>query len=86
MAIWQVEFSKNAFKTYHKLAREYQKRVDRLLNLLIDKEKVDIKPIEGKKDYYRIRLGKYRILLKFITEKKTILIIKIGARGDVYKK
>ena len=85
MAIWQVEFSKEAFKAYQKLAKGYQKSVDRILNLLIDREKVDIKPIEGERDIYRLRVGKYRILLKFLKEEAKILVIKIGSRGDIYK-
>ena len=53
---------------------------------MINKEKVDIKPIEGEKDIYRLRVGKYRILLKFRKNEKVILVIRIGLRGDVYKK
>ena len=85
MAIWQVDFSKDAFKTYQKLNKGYQKSVNRILRLLINKEKVDIKPVEGEKDIYRLRVGKYRILLKFLKEEMIILVVKIGPRGDIYK-
>lgn len=85
MAIWQVEFSKDAFKAYQKLGKGYQKSVDRILNLLIDRGKVDIKPIAGERDIYRLRVGKYRILLKFLKEEAIILVVKIGSRGDIYK-
>ena len=50
------------------------------------KEKIDIKPVEGEKDIYRLRVGKYRMLIKVYKEKKIILVVKIGPRGDVYKK
>lgn len=85
MAIWQVEFSNDAFKVYQKIGKGYRKKIDRILRLLINKEKVDIKPLKGEKDIYRLRLGKYRILLKFLVEDKIILVTRIGPRGDIYK-
>ena len=86
MAIWQIEFSKQAYKSYKVLQKGYQKKIDRILNLLMTKEKIDIKPVEGEKDIYRLRVGKYRMLIKVYKEKKIILVVKIGPRGDVYKK
>jgi mRNA interferase RelE/StbE len=85
MAIWRVEFSKEAFKAYQKLSKGYQKSIDRILRLLTNREKVDIKPVEGERDIYRLRVGKYRILLKFLNKETTILVVKIGPRGDIYK-
>ena len=86
MAIWQIEFSKQAYKSYKVLQKGYQKKIDKILNLLMTKEKVDIKPVEGERDIYRLRVGKYRMLFKVYKEKKIILVVKIGPRGDVYKK
>ena len=86
MAIWQIEFSKQAYKSYKVLQKGYQKKIDKILNLLMTKEKIDIKPVEGEKDIYRLRVGKYRVLIKVYKEKKIILVVKIGPRGDVYKK
>ena len=50
----------------------------------MNKEKIDIKLVEG--DIYRLRVGKYRMLIKVYKEKQTILVVKIGPRGDIYKK
>ncbi|HEC67239.1 MAG TPA: hypothetical protein ENI35_00225 [Candidatus Desulfofervidus auxilii] len=60
--------------------------MDKILNLLMNKEKIDIKLVEGEKDIYRLRVGKYRMLIKVYKEKQTILVVKIGPRGDIYKK
>ena len=57
MASWQIEFSKQAYKSYKVLSKGYQRRIDKILNLLMNKEKIDIKPIEGEKDIYRLRVG-----------------------------
>jgi len=86
MAFWQIEFSKHAYKNYKVLQKGYQKKIDKILNLLMNKEKIDIKLVEGEKDIYRLRVGKYRMLIKVYKEKQTILVVKIGPRGNIYKK
>ena len=52
----------------------------------MDKEKIDIKPVEGETDIYRLRIGKYRMLIRVYKEKQILLVVKIGPRGDIYKK
>ena len=63
MAFWQIESSKQAYKYYKALAKGYQKKINKILSLLMDKEKIDIKSIEREKDIYRLRVGKYRMLI-----------------------
>ncbi len=86
MAFWQIKFSKQAYKYYKTLQKGYQKKINKILNLLMDKEKIDIKPVEGETDIYRLRIGKYRMLIRVYKEKQILLIVKIGPRGDIYKK
>ncbi|MBF0472175.1 MAG: type II toxin-antitoxin system RelE/ParE family toxin [Nitrospirae bacterium] len=85
MAICEVEFSKDAYKAYQKIANVYQSKIDIVIERLADKKMVDIKPVKGEKDIYRLRIGKYRILIKFFYNIKSILVIKIGSRGGIYK-
>jgi mRNA interferase RelE/StbE len=85
MAIWEVEFSKDAYKAYQKIANAYQAKIDIVIERLADNKMVDIKPVKGEKDIYRLRIGKYRILIKFFHNIKSILVIKIGSRGGIYK-
>jgi len=44
---------------------------------------LDLKPVKGQKDIYRVRVGKYRVLLRKFD--KVVLVFKISTRGDVYK-
>ena len=83
MARYKIEFSKKAAKNYKRLPEHYKAIVDLALTKLSFGKPIDIKPISGEKDIYRIRIGKYRIL--FIIFDDTVLITKIGSRGDVYK-
>lgn len=83
MGKFEVDFSKSAAKDYKRLPRNYKVLVDLALSKLSQGLPADIKPIIGEKDTFRIRVGKYRIL--FVIIENTLLITKIGPRGDVYK-
>lgn len=84
---WKVEFTRNAYKQWKKLAANIQCIVDDAI-LSLEEEGVvpkhwDVKKIgEGK---YRIRLN-YRYRMKYIFRKKSsrIEIIYIGHRKDAY--
>lgn len=43
----------------------------------------DIKPMQGMNGMYRLRCGKYRVIYGFCDGK--LEIMKVGARGDIYK-
>ena len=86
MAKWKIEFSKSAYKYYKKLDYHLKKRIDNVLYWLANSDVIKLKPIEGEDDVYRIRVGKYRLLLKIFYTEKAILIFNIGSRGDIYKK
>ena len=45
----------------------------------------DIAPYENNKDYFRLRVGKYRILFKWLSYEQ-ILVAVIDSRGQVYKR
>ncbi|OGL45001.1 MAG: hypothetical protein A2149_00005 [Candidatus Schekmanbacteria bacterium RBG_16_38_11] len=83
MGKYKIEFSKPAVKDYMKLPKDYKVLVDLALLKLSEGLPVDIKPLRGEKDIYRLRVGRYRILFLIIED--TLVITKIGPRGDVYK-
>ena len=45
----------------------------------------DIKPMQGKKDIYRLRVGDYRIIYMVNNDVLTVQVIAAGNRGDIYK-
>ena len=54
------------------------------INLLTQHPPVgDIKPMQGMNGMYRLRCGKYRVIYGFCDGK--LEIMKVGARGDIYK-
>lgn len=90
MFSYEIEYTKAAdkfLKDHEEIRKQYE---DAIRELLIGDhpEKIDVKRIKGKRnDYYRIRIGEYRLVYALINGK--IVVIKTlvaGARGDVYKK
>jgi len=87
---YDIRYTKVAekfFKAHEDVRDQYEAAIRELL-VGEHPEKVDIKKIKGKRsDYYRIRLGDYRVVYALING--TIVVVNTilaGARGDVYKK
>ena len=82
---------------YEKAAVKYLKGLQKPQRDLIldDIEKLTHKPAEGdikkmsgyKDGRYRLRVGKYRIIYKYLTnnEIEVLCIMDVGSRGDIYK-
>ena len=49
-----------------------------------DIEGRDIRPLSGRTDY-RLRVGKWRVLMDVDDENRAIYINRVGPRGDIYK-
>ena len=78
-----IQFSKKAYEDYISLPLNYKEIVDDNLERMEKGIPIDIKPIRGEKDTFRIRIGKYSLL--FVKEAGAIIIIKIKTRGEIYK-
>ena len=82
---------------YEKAAVKYLKGLQKpQRDLILDAiEKLTHKPAEGdflkmsgyKDGRYRLRVGKYRIIYKYLTnnEIEVLCIMDVGSRGDIYK-
>ena len=87
---YEIQYTKAAdkfLKSHEEVRTQYE---DAIRELLVGEhpEKVDVKRIKGKRnDYFRIRLGGYRVVYAIINGKIVVIITLLaGPRGDVYKK
>ena len=90
-----VKFRKQAIKSLQKLNPEDVARVQAQLRQLavavegqgvIPFTDLDIKKLKGKwEGFYRLRVGKIRLIFTVSLESAEIEIRTIAARGDVYK-
>jgi len=73
--------SKQAEKYLQKLDKNTKIRIrDGILGI----PEGDIKPMEGMKNYYRLVVGGYRVIFRWLSEHQ-IFLFRIGPRGDIYK-
>ena len=73
-------------KFLRKLPRSLRERVVTVVLKIAenDLKTLDIKPLAGKGQFYRCRVGKIRII--FERRETGNIIYHVGFRGDVYKK
>lgn len=89
--VWKISFDKSAEKELRKLDLQIASRILDFLNdrvLHLDDPRSIGKTLKGGKlrEYWKYRVGDYRIITKIEDETVQILVIKIGNRLDVYKK
>ena len=82
--MYQVEFSMLAESQLAKLEKEIQERV---INVL---ERIRIRPYHFVQrlvgsQYYRVRVGDYRVILDIKQDKMIIFVIELGHRKSIYK-
>ena len=87
---YEIQYTKAAdkfFRSHENVRNEYEEAIKELL-VGEHPERIDVKRIKGKRnDYYRIRLGGYRVVYAIIHGKIVVIsTLLAGARGDVYKK
>jgi mRNA interferase RelE/StbE len=84
-----VEFDKSFEKTLDKI--KDKSLFPRINKIIVNLEKanslselINVKKLSGFKNYYRIRIGEYRLGFEKIDE-KTLRFILIAHRKDIYK-
>ena len=84
--MWQIEFTKRADKDFSKLTPEIRKRIDKAIEekLLINPDQHLI-PLSGElSEFYKFRVGDYRLLCSKDGTKLVITLIKVAHRREVY--
>lgn len=82
--MYAVIIQKRAKKFMDKLPFEDKKRIVNALEKLPDNG--DIKKLKGYADYYRLRVGDYRIIYTVDNGKLLVCVVDAGNRGQIYNK
>ncbi len=84
---YKVIFSKKAAKFVYVLEKSHKEKLKQIVMQLRNNPfSYPYKKIKGKENMYRIRIGKYRMLYEVDKINKRIIILKMDARGRVYKR
>jgi mRNA interferase RelE/StbE len=86
---WQVEFLPAAGKAFGKLDRQYQRRIQKFIETRLQTDNDPHGQGEGYtgplKGYWKYRIGDYRLVCDIQEQSRTILVVAIGDRKDVYR-
>jgi len=87
--MFKVLIHKKSIKRLKEMEKSSLKKIANLIEMLevnpIPWKYFDVKKIEGEKDTYRVRIGKYRIIYFVDRNNKIIHVLKIEKRGKAYK-
>ena len=85
----KVEFLKEALDELKRIDSIWQKRIINKIKILSKNPQSlanNIKKLKGKyNEYYRLRVGNYRIIYSEERDHLTILIVRIGHRRKIYQ-
>lgn len=86
---WTVKLSSVSEKHFRKLDASLRKRLLKELRELAGFDHPikhpQVRALTGDlKDYFRLRIGSYRVIFAVLNEKKIIAVVNIVLRGDAY--
>jgi mRNA interferase RelE/StbE len=85
---WQISFTPKAEKEFKKLGKLESQRIVRYLRERVAPDPRAVgKVLKGQlREFWRYRVGDYRILARIQDEKLLILIVHVRHRSEVYEK
>ena len=86
MANYEVEIARSAEKQLRGLPRTDRERVvSTIASLATNPFPKGVRKLSGYDDVFRVRIGRYRVLYSISERALTVLVLKIGHRGSVYR-
>jgi len=83
---WRIIIDREAEKKLRYLDKPTRQRIIQAIQALAQNpHPPNSRQMVGYEHYYRLRLGDWRVVYRLEADRLFIFIIKVGARGDVYK-
>jgi mRNA interferase RelE/StbE len=83
---YKIEFSPTAESQFKKLPKEVQARLKHRIDSMAENPfPRGIKTLSAEENFYRLRIGDYRIIYQVQGKALLILILKLGHRKNVYR-
>ena len=87
--LWRVDFSAKADKQLLSLDKPIRERIRKFVKDLavLPNPRLRGEPLTGNlSDFWKYRIGDYRLICRIHDEELVVLVIKIGHRSEVYKR
>ena len=83
---YRIEVTPRARKDLRTLAKKERRRITEQIDALkTDPRPTGCKKLKGREDFYRIRVGDYRVVYQIEDEVLLILIVRVGDRKEIYE-
>jgi len=83
---WQVRLKRQPEKMLRRLPKKLAHRIDQALLSLSDNPfPLNSKALTGLDNFYRLRVGDWRIVYTVENDQLLVLVIRIAPRGTAYK-
>lgn len=83
--VYKIVIDKKVIKDLKKIDKVWQEKILEKINDFLTQVPYDGKKLVGNlSNFYRVRVGNYRIIYEIIDEIVTVEVIKISHRKDVY--
>jgi mRNA interferase RelE/StbE len=84
--IYKIIFDKKVIKDLKKIDKTWQQKIIQTIETTLTTQPYSGKKLVGNlSDYFRLRVGDYRIIYEIIDDVVTVEVIKIKHRKDIYK-
>ena len=83
---YRIEVTPRARKDLKALPkRERQRVAEQIDNLKVDPRPTGCRKLKGREDFFRIRVGNYRVVYQIENEVLLIIIVRVGDRKEIYE-
>ena len=88
MSLYRIEFNKRVKKDFRSInPQDIQRIKTQIAQLSENPRPVGYKNLKGQNnDYYRIRIGNYRVIYTIEDDVLLIVVIRVGHRKEIYNK
>lgn len=84
--MYKIEYSKEIEKDLSKIPKKDILKIrDKIVSLSKNPRSQNTTDLKGKKNFYRIRSGDYRIIYQILDDRLIVFIVRIAHRKDVYR-
>ena len=87
--LWRIDFSAKADKQLLSLDKPVRERIRKFVKDLTELPNPRLRgePLTGNlSDFWKYRIGDYRLICRIHDENMLVLVVKIGHRSEVYKR
>ena len=87
---WTVEFSEDASRELDRLDPQHARRIVKFLNDRVERSadpRALGQALQGERlgEFWRYRVGDYRLICKIVDQRLLVLVLRIGHRRDIYR-